>query len=346
MADIGNNDDLELIDDFVEEPIEEPGGDQQTDKSDTQPNEGNEGNEDDLITSLLKTRGIEDMSKIKFENEEGEIEELDWNSLDNSEKLNILNSSAPNSDIDLDDNEIELINSIRESGLTPSEYLDHLQEEGVNNYIQNNQNQEYEYQVDQYSDDELFIYDFISRMGDVTQEEAQEELDRAKSNETLFKKQINAIRNEYKAVEEENIRQAEIAEEERANEQYAQFASSIEDQINDFTEFSGFNLNLDDEDKDALYEFITGADAAGNNYFAKALSDPKILVQTAWFALNGKQMMEDITAYFKNEIKQVRHNSYQKGLADAKSKMNNSPVVFTSTQPGEHTEIYNDLDEI
>jgi hypothetical protein len=36
-----------------------------------------------------------------------------------------------------------------------------------------------------------------------------------------------------------------------------------------------------------LYEFITGYDAAGNNYFAKALTDPKTLVQTAWLALNG-----------------------------------------------------------
>jgi hypothetical protein len=45
-------------------------------------------------------------------------------------------------------------------------------------------------------------------MGDVTDEEAQEALERAKSNETLFSKQIQAIRNEYKAIEDENIRQA------------------------------------------------------------------------------------------------------------------------------------------
>jgi len=42
--------------------------------------------------------------------------------------------------------------------------------------------------VDQLDDDELFVYDFMSRMGDVTQEEAQEALERAKSNESLFAK--------------------------------------------------------------------------------------------------------------------------------------------------------------
>ena len=50
--------------------------------------------EEDFITSLLKSRGIEDRSKIKFEMEEGSIEELDWDSLSNEDKLNIINSST------------------------------------------------------------------------------------------------------------------------------------------------------------------------------------------------------------------------------------------------------------
>lgn len=301
--------------------------------------------EDDFITSLLKSRGIDDRSKIKFEDEQGSVEELNWDNLSNEEKLNILNSSLSDPETDLDDEEAQLINTIRESGMTPAEYLEYLQSEGVNSYIQNNQNQDYQYQVDQYSDDELFIFDFISRMGDVTNEEAQEALERAKSNEALFTKQIAAIRNEYKAIEEENLRQAQIEQEEQAKEQYNQFADQIADQIGNFTEFSGYDLNLDDDDRDSLFEFITGFDAAGNNFFAKALSDPKILVQTAWFALNGKQMMDDITSYFQNEIKEVRRESYEKGLADAKEKMKKNPVVFTEKQTGTHTAIYNDLDD-
>lgn len=64
------------------------------------------------------------------------------------------------------------------------------------------------------------------------------------------------------------------------------------------SDFSGYDLNMDDEDKEMLYDFIVGVDGAGNNYFAKALSDPKILVRTAWLALNGEQMIHDITEYF------------------------------------------------
>nr|DAH58348.1 MAG TPA: hypothetical protein [Bacteriophage sp.] len=39
----------------------------------------------------MKSRGIEDISKIKYEDDDGEEEEIDWDTLDSSEKLSILN---------------------------------------------------------------------------------------------------------------------------------------------------------------------------------------------------------------------------------------------------------------
>ena len=178
-------------------------------------------------------------------------------------------------------------------------------------------------------------------MGDITDEEAHEALEKAKSNETLFQKQVAAIRKEYQALEDENNRQAQYEQEEQAREKYAQFANKVADYIENFDEFSGYDLNLTNEDRDDLYDFITGQDGAGNNHFAKALTDPKILVQTAWFALNGKQMIEDITSYFQNEIKNVRRDSYQKGLEDAKNGVSNS-VVYKSK--GKKAPVYDDLD--
>ena len=323
------NDDLDYLDDFdTSQPDEQP---QAVDNEIKQ-------EDDDFVTSLLKSRGIEDKSKIKFEDEQGTIEELNWDNLSNDEKLNVLNSSNQDPETDLDDNEIQLINAIRGSGLTPAQYLETVQRQSINNYLQNSRNTQSQYQVDQYSDDELFIYDFISRMGDVTNEEAQEALEKAKSNETLFNKQMNAIRNEYKSIEEENKRQAEIEQEEMAKEQFNQFAGKIADQISNFNEFQGYDLNLDSDDKDTLYEFITGRDAAGYNHFYKALSDPKTLVETAWLILNGRQMVDDITSYFQNEIKKVRRENTQK-------QDKNSNVVFTDKKIDTAKEVYNDLDE-
>lgn len=339
---IGINDDfIDEIDDFANEVT--PDGEEQDliEQDPVVEEDPEESVDEDFVTSLLKAKGIDDKTKIKFENEEGSVEEVDWDTLSNEDKFNILNTSTDESETDLDDTEIELINAIRESGMTPSEYLQYLEQSTINRYIQNSTQPEYS--VDQYNDEELFIADFISRMGDVTEEEAQEALERAKSNESLFRKQIDAIRKEYRDVEEENLRQAQIEQEQEAQQQYEQFTQSVVDEINDFTEFSGYDLNLEQEDMQELYDFITGTDAAGNNHFAKALSDPRILVQTAWLALNGQQMMEDITEYFQKEITRVRKDSYQKGKADAEKKINQSNVVYKPLDRS--SDVYTDLDE-
>ena len=339
LNDFNDIDEFEPTQDNLEPPVES----QDADEFVENPSQEQNKDEEDFIVTLLKSKGIEDMSKIKFEDEAGTIEEKNWDNLSNEEKLNILSYSSQDSNTDLDDNEVQLINTIRESGLTPAEYIQKLQTDVINSYTQNNQAETYQYQVDQLDDDELFIYDFMSRMGDVTQEEAQEALDKAKSNESLFAKQIGAIRKEYKEAEDESIRQAQMEEEAQAQEKYDQFANQIAEKVDELTDFSGYDLNMDEEDKQMLYDFITGVDGAGNNYLAKALSDPTTLVKIAWLALNGEQMIHDITEYFQKEISNVRKESYNKGKADAQKK-DKVEVVYKNKPVIDRTEVYDDLD--
>jgi hypothetical protein len=44
------------------------------------------------MADFLKSKGIEDMSKIKFEDENNQIIERSWNDLSKEEKFNILNT--------------------------------------------------------------------------------------------------------------------------------------------------------------------------------------------------------------------------------------------------------------
>ena len=307
----------------------------------TEPSEEIKSEGDDFIDSLLRSRGIQDRTKINFTDDDGEIVEQNWDNLSTEEKLNILNTSEEDPSQELDESEITLINAIRESRLTPEEYINNLQQQSVNNYIQNAQDIQHSYKIDEYSDDELFIFDLMSKASDITDQEAQEALEAAKSNEALFQKQVEAIRNQLKAQEDEAIQQAQFEQEEQERERFNQYSSQIADYIGEFDEFSGYDLNLSNEDRDDLYEFITGVDGAGNNHFAKALSDPETLVKAAWLTLNGQQMIEDITNYFQNEIKQVRKESYKKGIEDAKK---GTQVAFTNKQPKDKDYAYDDLD--
>ena len=354
---IGNNDNIDFIDELDDEQQldgqkQDPNPDNPQESEDQEPegpdNTGTsdtEEGEDDFLTSLLKSRGIEDKSKIKFATEEGDVEEVDWDSLSNEDKLNILSSSENIPENSLDESEIQLINAIRNSGMSPSEYLQFIGNGEVERYIQNSQEPQYE--IDEYSDDELFLMDFMSRMGEVTEDEAIEALERAKANESLFKKQIEAIRNEYKQAEYENQMQAQLEQEQIAQQQYDQFSDQIVDEINNLTEIQGFELNMENDDMQELYDFITGYDAAGNNYLAKALSDPHILVKTAWLALNGDQMINDITSYFQKEIANVRKESYKKGVTDTQKKMEKADkVVFKDTHTKPSKEVFDDLDDL
>ena len=327
----------DIDDDFVEDVVDDNSGtsDDATEQSDS---------EEDVVTSLLRNRGIDDTSKIKFENEEGEIEEKDWSELSNSDKLNILESSETTPEEGLDDSEIQLINAIRNSGMSPAEYLTYVGTNSIGQYVQNNTSPEFE--IDQYTDDELFLMDIMSRTGDITQDEALEALEKAKANESLYQKQVNSIRNEYKQAEQENQLQLQIEQDQQQQIEREQFSNQIVDEINNLREVEGFELNMDDNDMQTLYDFITGEDQAGNNYLVKALADPRILVKTAWLALNGDQMVRDITNYFQKEISNVRKASYKKGVEDTQNKIN-KPNNFTykSKSKSNNSEYYSDLDD-
>lgn len=338
------------IDDFYDEdfddPIEEPSQQvtepqtEELEELEEQTIESPSNTEDDFISQLLKSRGIEDSTKIQFENEEGNIEEIDWNSLSTEDKLNILETSSIQPETGLDDSEIQLINAIRSSQLSPQEYIQYIQKQAVDNYNQNS-NQSI-YKVDDYTDDEIFVMDLISKSEDITEEEAIEALERAKSNETLYKKQINAMRNEYKKIEDEQLANQKAEQEQLQQEQFNQFASSIENSIINFTEFQGYDLNMEEEDMQNLYEFITGKDNAGNSWFGKALNDPDTVVQMAWFVLNGEKMIQDITEYYNKEITNVRKASYEKGKKDAENKKS---TVTYKPKFIDRNEKYEDLDE-
>lgn len=314
-------DEIDEFDEFEDDEFNEQSLDNQELNDDQ---EVQDDNKIDIISELLKSKGIKDSSKIKYETDNGEIEEIDWNSLNVQEQLNILrteNNSSNNSNNELDDSEIDFINTIRNSKMSPQEYIQYVKNQGIQQYLQNNQIAQYSYQVDDISDDELYIADIISKIGEenISDQELESLLESAKSNETLFKKQVDAIRNEYRSIENNNrIQETEIQKQQQI-EQYNIFAESVENEIRSFTDFCGYDLNMDESEMEELYDFITGFDEAGVSVFGKCLNDPGTLVKMGWFALNGERAIQDINDYWTNEIKNVRENSYKKGIEDAKN---------------------------
>lgn len=295
-------------------------------------NQSNQNEQDDVITLMLKARNIEDPSKIKFEDEEGNIQERDWNSLTVEEQLNILNSSDTDSDYELEDSEKGLINQLRLNQMSPEEFIAYVKQQGAAEYAES-LNQNSPYQVDDLTDDELFIIDLQTRVEDITEEEAKVMLERAKQDMTLFEKQMKGIREEYKQLEEQKLTTDALAEQQQNEEEFELFKDSVLDSIQSLDKIGGLDIQMDDDDMNEIANFILSTDNAGVNYLAKALDDPQTLVRMAWFALKGDEAIDGIIEYFTDKIKTISQEKYQEGLKDGKSgKSGKSKVVFTQQQ--------------
>lgn len=286
---------------------------------------------EDLTTEVLRLKGISDPGKIKFEDENGEVVERSWDSLTREEQLNILTGEFEDKEEnDLTESEIQLLNQIRESGLTIEDYLNSLSQPS----------QTKSYKVDELSDEEVYALDLLEKIGseNITDEELEEAVNAAKQNENLFKKTVEGLRKEYVKLQEDE--EARVAQEElkRQEEAYYKFATSIQNEIKDLNSFAGQDLELSQEDVENLAEFMLKLDDNGVSEFGKQLQDPKIFTEAAFWVLNKQQIIEELS-------KQMQ-NSYKRGFEAGKLGTAKSTLVIkpTSKKASQHDEFVDDED--
>lgn len=310
----------------LEDPLKDP---------DDNPDNISNNGDDDLITAFLHSKGITNPEEMKFEGDNGEEETVNFNDLSREEQLSILTNLGGNEDNNniennLDEDEINLLNEIRTNGLSVKEYLDWKATQAIEDYL----NADPQYQVDNLSDEELFLADLKDTLPDLTDEELLQILDQEKANETLFSKKVERLRNIYKEKEIQHnqiqLAEAQAKQEEELNAAREAFDATLED-IDNIGEF-----NLEEEDKENIAEFILGSDKAGNRHFMKAINDPESLIKMAWFALYGDQALEDYANYFKDRIQEYSEANYKQGYEDAlagKEPKSKKLVSKTNPQP-------------
>ena len=275
--------------------------------------------EEDLTSEILRLKGISDPDKIKFEDESGAIIERSWNNLSKEEQINILAGNEPTDDTQLSDDEIDLLNAIRSSGMDVNNYMKTLLQ-------QQPQPQHKQYKIDELLDDDLYVLDILEKVGgdNISDDELTEALEAAKKNEKLFQKTVEGLRTQYIQLEkDQEIREAN----ERAvrqQEQYNSFASSIMNEIRGLNTFAGQDLELSNEDIEELSSFMLHLDENGMSPFGKAMQDPALFTRAAFWLLNEDKIIEELT-------KQMQ-DTYTRGYENAKKDMQGkSKLVFNTT---------------
>lgn len=276
-VEVSSNQEVELPNVFDEEDVVE------VEVEGEKPAEEAVESEDDVLTSFLKGRGISDPKKIQFENENGEIEDIDFNSLSREEQLTMLQELT---DPGLSDHEVEVVNYLRKNRVTFNEVIDYFANQKLEEYLNAHPEERHQqnYSIDDYNDDELYLADLKSKYPSFTDEELMSKLNIAKSDEDLFKKEVDVLRSNYKAQEDQMLKEAE----EREKQEYENLQNNIINAVSAFNEISldtkdveSDSLVIEDSDKRQILSYLLDHDKDGKSQLVKDIENPTTLIELA-----------------------------------------------------------------
>ena len=270
----------------------------------------NDESELDVWHQYLKDMGIADSKAIQFENEEGEIETVDFDSLDKETQLTMLKEL---SDPGLSEHEIEVVNFLRRNNASFDDVINYYAEQRLQQYLNENPDQVHQkkYSVDEYSNDELYLADLKNKYPTLTDEELLSELDNAKLNEELFNKKSEAIRQQYKEIEEQQLKDQELAEQQR----YEALQQNITNAVLNFKEVSidsdpdsedWRGIEIEDGDRQTILSYLLDQDQEGKSQLVRDIEDPNSLIELAWYKLYGQDLVHNVTKYWKGVVKEDR----------------------------------------
>lgn len=278
--------------------------------------------EQDYISRLLETRGFKNKT-IQITDENGETSDVNFDDLTDQEKFDLL-SDAPRDDSAMPtDDELKVINFLRTNNMTLEDFAKWQREEGVQEYLAN---QTPVTEFDKYSDDEIIAYDFIQRFGEeMTDEEIDAEIDRLKADPDAYQKRVNLLRASYKSEAEAQSKLYEQEEQTKSRAAEEAFVNAYKSAANDINYIHG--MDLDQNDKQELLDFVLTKDAANRTGLSKALDNPESVLKMAWYLLHGEETYDATVDHFKKEIAK-------------RSKENNTRVLNRPKQQTQSKDVF------
>lgn len=322
------------VDSLVDDPANADDGDPSQEPQEPQDQDEPTGTPDytgDVMYSFLQARGLKDPGKFQISDEDGNVEEVDFKTLTPEEQLEILNELT---DPGLTEEEINTVNFLRKNGLNMQEAMNAYAQQYLNNYLQQNPDQvkQKNYEIDDYSDDDLYIVDLKRRYPDFTDEEILAKLDSAKENEDLYKKETEILRNTYKEQEdlaEQDRVQAEQQAAEDLRNNLINAASAFNEVQLDYTDANSDSLVIEDSDKQKMISYILDKDTNGKSQLVKDLENPDALIELAWLRTQGAEVLSNVTQYWKGILAEERaENKKLRSQLEKVNKKDSNPTVI------------------
>ena len=285
----------------------------------------------DVWHQYLRDLGVSDSKAIQFENEAGEIETVDFDTLDKETQLTMLRELT---DPGLSEHEIQVVNYLRQNNASFDDVVNYFAEQKLQQYLAENPDQVHQkvYSIDEYTNDELYLADLKSKYPDFTDEELIAELDAAKLNEELFNKKSDIIRQQYKEQEDRQKQEAEAAEQQR----YEDLQQNIVNAVLNFKEISidpdpesedWRGLEIEDGDRQNILSYLLDQDQEGKSRLVRDIEDPNELIKLSWYKLYGDETFKHITGYWKGLLKEARQENAKLSKQIEKYRKETNTVV-------------------
>lgn len=239
---------------------------------------------------------------------------------------------------DLEEEDLNIITKVKENNLSLTEYM-----QGLVEYEKEKLREEYEAQlqeeklrdsledVDAASDEDIMLHYLKSIMGeDVSNEELLEELEAKKSSKS-YSKEVDKIRADYKAINEQYIQEQKDLEYNQLIEQANNHYTNTEQTLRNLNTIMGMKI---DSDKKRLLEMTAVPDERFNTHFSKSMIDnPENQIKAMWF-LEHEEDLKNFVGNLYNELNKAKTEYYNKGKNDAiKGKFDTKPQVISNTIP-------------
>ena len=254
-----------------------------------------------LLDDFLKLKGINN-SKISIFNDKNEEELVDFYSLPKEEQLQILNANDLENDYGLDDSEIEFLNNIRSKNLSVEDYLNSYKNEILTG-LDSETEPSASYEIDNYTDNEIYLLDLQTKFDDFTEDELVAELEKELQNPEMFKRKVDKLRTDYKQLEDQYNENIKSEFEAKKLQDYNDFKNTLVDVAKNTQGFYG--IDLEDSEKEEVLNNLIKLDEKGENNFYKTLDDPKKLYEAAWFQKYGKEAFDILIGAYESKIKEL-----------------------------------------
>lgn len=249
-----------------------------------------------IIEALLKQQGINDPGQVLYENEDGEVVEKNFYELPYEDQLNILRNQE---DSDISDEERQYLDYARQNNLTLTELIKYYQNQSVEQYIQN---QEPTYAVKDFSDEELYVLDLKAKFGEtVSDDEIMKQLEKELEIPEMFKKKIDRLRSEYKALEDDERAQTLAQTQDKQQATFKEFSDNLTDMVGTIEDVGG--VTLEDDDKNDILRYILEPDVNGITSFQKQMNNPENIFLAAWAITKGEETMNVLKEHYESLLK-------------------------------------------